>query len=124
MKLHLAQKSNLNVITGYGADHVFINKIRYDSPLIILPESLLLDEWKTVSFKTLEAAHFTPFLDMNLEILIIGTGPKQKFIHPKLIAQLFEHKIGVECMDTQAACRTYNILVAEDRRVALALFFD
>lgn len=124
MKLHLAQKSNQNLITGYGSDHVLINKVRYDSPLVIFPEMLLLDEWKDKRFETLEQADFKTFLEMNLEILIIGTGKKQKFVHPRLTSILFQNKIGVECMDTQAACRTYNILMAEDRQVALALFFD
>lgn len=124
MKLHLAQKSNQNLITGYGSDHVLINKVRYDSPLIILPDMLLLEEWQEKRFETLEQADFKRFLEMNLEILIIGTGKKQKFVHPRLTSLLFQNKIGVECMDTQAACRTYNILMAEDRQVGLALFFD
>lgn len=124
MKLHLAQKSNQNLITGYGPDHVLINKVRYDSPLIILPEMLLLEEWQEKRLETLEQADFKRFLEMNLEILIIGTGKKQKFVHPRLTSLLFQNKIGVECMDTQAACRTYNILMAEDRQVGLALFFD
>ena len=63
------------------------------------------------------------FLDLNLEILLLGTGPKQRFPHPRLTQALAAKRIGVEAMDLQAACRTYNILMAEERRVAAALLF-
>ncbi len=65
----------------------------------------------------------TLFLGLDLEILLLGTGPKQRFPHPRLTAALAAKRIGVEVMDLQAACRTYNILMAEERRVAAALLF-
>ena len=57
-------------------------------------------------------------------MVILGTGPRQRFVHPRLIAALTARRIGVETMDNPAACRTYNILMAEGRRVALALILD
>ncbi len=57
-------------------------------------------------------------------MVILGTGARQRFIHPRLIAALTARRVGVETMDNQAACRTYNILMAEGRRVALALILD
>ena len=56
--------------------------------------------------------------------MILGTGTKQRFAHPKLTACLINQRIGVECMDSQAACRTYNILMGEGRKVALALIIE
>ena len=58
------------------------------------------------------------------EIVLLGTGDRQHFPHPRLLAPLTERRIGVEVMDTRAACRTFNILVAEGRRVAAALVID
>jgi uncharacterized protein len=57
-------------------------------------------------------------------VVILGTGERQRFIHPKLTAALTMRRIGVECMDSQAACRTYNILMGEGRKVTLALVID
>ena len=56
-------------------------------------------------------------------MLLLGTGARQRFPHPRLYRALTDAGIGVECMDTPAACRTYNILVAEDRRVVAAILF-
>ncbi len=58
------------------------------------------------------------------EILLIGTGSAQRALAPEFIAELSARRIGVECMDTPAACRTFNILVAEQRRVAALLFIE
>jgi len=57
-------------------------------------------------------------------VVILGTGRKQRFVHPKLTSILTSRRIGIECMDNQAACRTYNILMAEGRKVALALIIE
>ncbi|HXR59504.1 MAG TPA: MTH938/NDUFAF3 family protein, partial [Burkholderiales bacterium] len=72
-------------------------------------------------FDALAEPDFEVFQGLGLEILLIGTGPTQRFPHPRLTRALMEKRIGVEVMDTQAACRTYNILIAEGRRVAAAI---
>ena len=76
------------------------------------------------SFDVLREEDFHPVLDLNLEILLLGTGARQRFPHPRLTRALAAKRIGVEVMDLQAACRTYNILVAEERKVAAALLFE
>ena len=62
--------------------------------------------------------------ELQAEIVLLGTGPRQRFPHPRLTAALASAGIGLEVMDVQAACRTYNILVAEERKVAAALLFE
>ena len=66
-------------------------------------------------------AHFAQILADAPDVVILGTGERQRFVHPKLTAALTMRRIGVECMDSQAACRTYNILMGEGRKVTLAL---
>ncbi|ABA56715.1 Mth938-like domain-containing protein [Nitrosococcus oceani] len=81
-----------------------------------------LQEWSPASFSELEKAHFQAFLEMEPEVVVVGTGEQSHFLSPRLIEPLLRHQIGVEFMDTAAACRTYNILVGEGRRVVAALF--
>lgn len=90
--------------------------------MIVMPEHL--QAWGVAGFDALTEADFQVFLELKPEILLLGTGPKQRFPHPRLTRALMERRIGVEAMDLQAACRTYNILMAEERRVAAALLFS
>jgi uncharacterized protein len=80
-------------------------------------------DWRAASFEALTEADFAPLLDLGADILLLGTGAKQRFPHPRLTHALAARRIGVEAMDLPAACRTFNILVAEERRVAAALLF-
>ena len=121
MKLHASAPSALNAFTAYGEGYVMVNGRRFEANMIVLPESIL--PWSAASFDALKAADFDVFFEMKLEILLLGTGPKQRFPHPRLTQALAARRIGVEAMDLQAACRTYNILMAEERRVAAALLF-
>ena len=121
MKLHASAPSALNTFTAYGEGYVMVNSQRHESNLIVLPDQLL--PWSAAGFEALEEADFQIFHELNLEILLLGTGPKQRFPHPRLTRALAARRIGVEAMDLQAACRTYNILMAEERRVAAALLF-
>jgi uncharacterized protein len=121
VKLHAAAPSALNTFTGYGDGFVAVNGQRHESNLIVLPERL--SPWGATSFDALTEADFAIFLDMRLEILLLGTGARQRFPHPRLTQALAARRIGLEVMDLQAACRTYNILMAEERRVAAALLF-
>ena len=121
MKLHASAPSALNTFTAYGEGYVMVNSQRFEVNLIVLPEKIL--PWNVADFATLKESDFEVFLEMNLEILLLGTGPKQRFPHPRLGRALAARRIGIEAMDLQAACRTYNILMAEERRVAAALLF-
>ena len=121
MKLHASSPSALHTFSGYGEGYVTVNGQRHESNLIVTPEQLL--PWRATAFDALTEADFQGFLDLNLEILLLGTGPKQRFPHPRLTRALMEKRVGVEAMDIQAACRTYNILMSEERRVAAGLLF-
>ncbi len=86
----------------------------------MLPETPPVS-WDVSSFDALSAEHFAQIAALLPDVVILGTGQRQKFVHPRLMQSLNANRIGVECMDNQAACRTYNILMAEGRKVALAL---
>ena len=121
MKLHVSAPGARNAITGYGEGYVLVNSQRHESSLIVMPDRVL--PWNVAGFEALSAEHFSSLKDLQPEILLLGTGPKQRFPHPRLTAPLAAAGIGVEVMDLKAACRTYNILVAEERKVAAALLF-
>ena len=122
MKLHAPAPSALNIFSGYGEGFVLVNGQRFEKNLIVMPERIV--PWEAAGFDALTEADFQVLLEMNPEILLLGTGPKQRFAHPRLTRALAARRIGVEAMDLQAACRTYNILMAEERRVAAALLFS
>jgi uncharacterized protein len=121
VKLHVSGPGNRNTITGYGEGYVLVNGQRHESSLIVLPEEIM--PWDVSEFTKITADDFEKLKTLNAEILLLGTGPRQRFPHPRLVAPLAAAGIGVEVMDLKAACRTYNILVAEERKVAAALLF-
>lgn len=120
MKLHATTTQQYQTITGYEEDWVEINAVRWGQSLIVMPESAPV-VWPVASFESLRADDFAALEATEPDLVILGTGLKQRFIAPGLIGSLLSRRIGVECMDNQAACRTYNILMAEGRKVALAL---
>ncbi|MBP0597007.1 Mth938-like domain-containing protein [Herbaspirillum sp. LeCh32-8] len=120
MKLHTTETKQYQTVTAYDDDGVEFNAIRFDHSLVVLPETEPTP-WPVDSFEALTPAHFEQIDATSPDVVILGTGERQRFIHPKLTAVLTARRIGVECMDNQAACRTYNILMAEGRKVALAL---
>ncbi len=120
MKLHLSGLSEQNMFTGYGTGYVMVNQMRYERSLIILPDRII-EDWPAQTFEQLAVEHFEYLLSLQPEIVLLGTGTTLRFPHPSLTKTLIAAKIGVEVMDTSAACRTYNILTAEGRRVAAAL---
>ena len=120
MKLHLANLGDTKLFTAHGADHVIVNGERFDHSIVVLAEEVRND-WAVTGFEGLNETHFTYFLTLKPDVLLLGTGARQHFPHPRLYRTLTEAGIGLECMDTPAACRTYNILVAEGRRVIAAI---
>jgi uncharacterized protein len=123
MKLHNTSTQQYQTITAYDEDGVEINLARYSYSLMVMPEMPPV-AWSVTSFDALTAEHFEQINAADPDVVILGTGPKQRFVHPRLTSSLTSRRIGVECMDNQAACRTYNILMAEGRKVALALIFQ
>ncbi len=121
MKLHLAQSKNRNTFTGYGAGYVSVNGTAYRAPLVVTPDTVVAD-WPVAVLAELTADALRGLLTHTPEIIILGTGATQLFPDPALLRPLFEAHIGVEIMATPAACRTYNILIAEERRVLTAMW--
>ena len=120
MALHLNTNTHQNLFTGHGAGYVAINGRQFQQPVVVMAGQVRTD-WPASDFVSLEAKHFDYFLVLKPEILLFGTGPKQQFARPELYRELVKARIGIEFMDTPAACRTYNILVAEDRHVIAAV---
>ena len=119
MKLHESKTAGANLFTAHGAGYVEINRERHEGSLVVSADSIT--PWEPANFAALEEAHFTQLLTLQPELVIFGSGATLRFPHPRLSAALTNAGIGVEVMDTSAACRTYNILLAEDRRVVAAL---
>ncbi|GAB4441702.1 MAG: Mth938-like domain-containing protein [Rhodocyclaceae bacterium] len=107
-------------ITGYGEGWFAVNERRYAVSMVVLPGELPR-QWGTKGFEALEVADFEILRELAPDLVLIGTGARQRFPAPRLLAPLIEARIGFEVIDTAAACRTYNILMAEGRRVAAAL---
>lgn len=122
MKLHAQALSNVNTVTAYGAGYIDINRVRHAGSLILAPEGPAL-AWDAGTLDQLRAAHFAAVLDRQPEVVLIGTGSAQCFLSPLVTLPLAQAGVGFEVMDTAAACRTFNILVAEGRRVVGA-FLD
>lgn len=117
-------KENLSrdtkVIRAYGPGRINVSDTLLSKSFILAPDRVLVD-WPPQRFEDLNAVDFDAALALEPEILIVGTGATQRFLPPELLARLGAGGTGVEVMDTAAACRTYNILLSEDRKVVAAL---
>ena len=109
-----------NTFTAYGEGWVEVNGQRHSSSLVVSGERLE-DHWPAASIDALTPAHFEAIARMAPEVVLLGTGRHFCFPDPGVLAPLHDARIGVEVMDTQAACRTYNILLGEGRNVLAAL---
>jgi uncharacterized protein len=123
LKFHLASNPGQNVFTAHGAGYVQVNERRFTQPIIVMPEQIISD-WPARGFATLTEADFNYFLAFKPEVILLGTGDKHLFAHPQLYRALSGAGIGVEFMSTPAACRTYNILTGEDRKVVAGILFE
>ncbi|MFP5394147.1 MAG: Mth938-like domain-containing protein [Gammaproteobacteria bacterium] len=123
MKLHSSSTQQYQTVTGYDDSGVEINAERFNFSLIVMPETPPRP-WPVASFGALTEAHFEQIAQDDPDVVIIGTGARQRFVHPRLIASLSAKRVGLECMDSKAACRTYNVLMGEGRKVTLALILD
>jgi uncharacterized protein len=119
MKLHLAHTAGQNRFTGYGPGYVIVNAARHENHLLVAPDQLT--NWNIAGFDALGAGHIAQFIALQPEIVILGTGATLRFPHPEFSRQLAAAGIGFEVMDSKAACRTYNVLMAEGRRVLAAI---
>ncbi len=110
-------------IRGYGPGWIAIGGEKITSSVIIGSRGERLN-WACNSFEDLSADHFNQLAAMEPELIIFGSGTRLRFPKGAWLQALIDKQIGVETMDTQAACRTYNILAAEGRHVAVALLIE
>ncbi len=125
MKLH-ADKPDANTITAYGDSWIAVNGERLDQS-VVLASGGERSNWLCNAHEDLGEEHFTSLLaltDTPPELVIFGSGHRLRFVRPALLQNLINRGIGVETMDTRAACRTFNILTGEGRRVIAALLIE
>jgi uncharacterized protein len=122
MKLHLTRDKSLQLFSGYGTGFVAVNNVRYEKCVVVSPQAVI--EWGVSAFETLTAADFGFIEALKPEIVILGTGAAQRFPRPELTRALAASGVGVEVMDSRAACRTYNILATEGRKVLAAVLVE
>lgn len=120
MKLHLTTAENNYLITGYDENYIGVNNQRYQQSLIVMAQQLDT-EWPVSEFTQITEVQMAELANLNPEVVLLGTGQKHQFLHPKIYQALTQKGIPLECMTTAAACRTYNILMSEGRNVLAAL---
>ena len=120
MKLQLDRPDGLNTFTAYGEGYVSVNGIRHSCNLAALPERLF-PEWTQATFETLRLEDFEWLASLDAEIILLGTGSRLRFPAPELMRPMARAQKGLEVMDLPAACRTYNVLMGEGRKVAVGL---
>jgi len=112
-----------NSFTGYGEGYVLVGGKRHAASLVVSADRVI-EDWPAASVDALAADHLAAIVELGPEIVLLGTGGAFRFPDAALLAPLYKAGIGVEVMDTPAACRTYNILLAEGRNVVAALIVD
>jgi uncharacterized protein len=111
---------DIKVIRAYAPGRINVSDALLTKSFIVAADTLVQD-WPPQRFEELTSEHLKAALALEPEILIIGTGKEQHFLPGELMAALSKSGMGLEVMDTAAACRTYNVLLSEDRKVVAAL---
>jgi uncharacterized protein len=122
MKFHL-QTPNSNLVTGTGPGWIRVGAQEYRENIVLTTDAVI-PGFAPGGFGALTEEDFARLLATSPEIVLLGTGIAQRFLHPRVTAPLHRAHVGLETMDTRAACRTYNILVAEGRNVSAALIVE
>ncbi len=120
MKIHLESAVGQNLIRAYDTGSITVNQTVYSRSLIVTPQEIVAD-WPPANFAELAASHFETVVKFKPEVFILGTGARLRFPEASVTRRLVEANIGMEVMDTGAACRTYNILMSDGRKVVAAL---
>jgi uncharacterized protein len=122
MKLQPDRIDTLSV-TGYGPGWIGISGEKVMRSVVITSHGKQMD-WDCNRFSELTPAHFARLADLSVELVIFGSGAQLRFVQPAWVSPLMQRGIGMETMDTFAACRTFNILAGEGRKVAAALVIE
>jgi uncharacterized protein len=122
MKLQLAQPEGWNVFTAYGDAYVEVNATRYADSIVVL-QNRVIEGWTQARSESgsLALADFEFLAALDAEVVLLGSGPTQRFPRLELLLPFMRTRKGFEAMDNHAACRSYNLLVSEGRKVAAAL---
>jgi uncharacterized protein len=123
MKLTLENRGATNVVRSYSPSSIKVGDVVLTTSSIVDPNQLIRD-WPPRTVEQLTSAHLESILALKPEIVLLGTGAQQKFPSADIAAALMTRGIGFEVMHTGAACRTYNVLVSEDRRAVLAVLMN
>ncbi len=123
MKLHAERIEGTNAIARHGQGGVLVNGIQYTHSVVV-PWMGVVTAWPVACFEALVADHFKVLAEQTPELVIFGSGARLRFPPASVLRPLIERRIGVETMDTAAACRTYNVLLSEGRTVVAALLFE
>lgn len=118
--LTLDDNSAVYQIRAYQPGEIKVNDKTFSTSVIVTPTQIVTD-WPPQTVQELTAQNFAWIAETRPDILLIGTGAKHVFLDTEIYGELINLGIGVECMDTSAACRTYNALSSENRNVAAAL---
>jgi len=119
MKMQADRLEGVNAVFGHGPGEISVNSTVFRHSVIV-PWKGDIVAWDVDTFEALTAAHFLKVAELKPELVIFGSGPRIRFPSPALLRPLIERGVGLETMDTGAACRTYNVLAAEGRSVVLA----
>jgi uncharacterized protein len=123
VKLQADRIEGTNAIARHSADGVIVNGVEHRSSVVV-PSQGEVKAWSVDRFEALTEANFKALAELKPELVIFGSGARIRFPKPALLRPLIEARIGIETMDTPAACRTYNVLLAEGRSVVAALLFE
>jgi uncharacterized protein len=122
MKMRADRIEGQNAIARHGPEGVVINGVEHTESVVVAWNGTVVP-WHAASFDDLRADHFARLAELRPELVLFGSGVRLRFPPPALLKPLIDARIGIETMDTAAACRTYNVLLAEGRSVVAALLF-
>ncbi|NUZ06234.1 Mth938-like domain-containing protein [Piscinibacter koreensis] len=123
MKMRADRQEGQNAISRHGPDGIIVNGVEYTHSTLVAWRGDV-ERWEVDAFEQLAVEHFEKVAALAPELVLFGSGARLRFVRPALLRPLLGSGIGVETMDTAAACRTYNVLIAEGRSVVAALLFE
>jgi uncharacterized protein len=123
MKLQADRMEGTNAIARHSAEGVIVNNVEYRQSLLV-PWKGAVVPWAVSDFAQLDEARFADIAALGPELVVFGSGARIRFPKPAWLQPLIARRIGIETMDTAAACRTYNVLLGEGRSVVAALLFE
>ena len=123
MKFTLESSSRVNLVSAYSRAELRIGEAHVRSSCIVSADRLITD-WPPARLDALRSEHLQAIFDLEPEVVLLGTGERQRFPPAESRAAFAARRVGMEVMDLGAACRTYNILVQEERHAVAALFLE